>query len=231
MLGQTMGVGAGLFAAGGLYLALDSSHANLAFQNTFGDFTSGFSHQYGVALATMTMSGAFNVPWDRMVPIPVKGRKELDYEVPIGANAWLRLEAKGVVTSRSNANRNAAKANAFKKKLDPDSPAGAPSVRRTFQDPTAMIAVVTEAGRSPSENGSLTVMLTVIDPPLATSDERRKPNNQEAAYWSHYARIASAAGLFRLAAFFDWRRFSLPGQLQSVPTWATKRRGFRNVSS
>ncbi|HRE26797.1 MAG TPA: hypothetical protein PK954_09200, partial [Anaerolineales bacterium] len=72
-----------------------------------------------------------------------------------------------------------------------------------------MIAVVTEAGRSPSENGSL----TVIDPPLATSDERRKPNNQEAAYWSHYARIASAAGLFRLAAFFASRAAAVSSDL------------------
>src|SRR4051794_23514729 len=43
-----------LFASGCLYLALDQKHPDLRIQRTFGDFTSGFSHQFGVAVALMS---------------------------------------------------------------------------------------------------------------------------------------------------------------------------------
>ena len=94
-----------LFASGGLYLAIDADHPDLAVRQHFGDFTSGFSYQFGVALSIMAMSDAFRIPWGKLTPIPVHRRKVLDYTAKIpNTNSWLHLEAKGVTSDSSRAN-------------------------------------------------------------------------------------------------------------------------------
>jgi hypothetical protein len=139
------------------------------------------------------MSEAFNVPWHKMVPIPIRGRKELDYEICLpNSSNWLRLEAKGVISAKRNSgssNRKNAIRGAYLKKLNV--PANFASGKRSFSDPTAMVGVVTQAARSSGENG----VMEIVDPDFDTSKDRRAKDNQVAAMFLHYAGVARFAGL------------------------------------
>lgn len=196
-----------LFAAGGLYLTLDQSHPDLAIRTTFGDFTSGFSHQFGVALSVISMSEAFGIPWDELTPIPVRGKRTLDYVARIPGNrGWLQLEAKGVTSKNS---WYSARSNAYRKKLqNPDS---LKSAKRTFSMPTAMIGVIAVAARSSAERG----VIEIIDPDIESEPAARLPDNQIAGRYLHYAAVARFAGLHHVAAEFAQRADALlQGQQQ-----------------
>lgn len=179
-----------LFATGGLYLAFDQDHKSLAIDQSFGDFTSGFSHQFGVALAVMTMSEAYKIPWDRVTPIPVRSKATLDYEIELPNNSgWLHLEAKGTTTK----SRAAARRGAYDKKSGNRVP------------DTAMIAVITQAVKDSSKNG----VLEIIDPEFELNQEARQPNNQIAGRYLHYAGVARFAGLDAVAREFIGRARNL----------------------
>lgn len=197
MLGTWLSRDRSLFAAGGLYMALDQSHKNLAFSRSFDDFTSGFSHQFGVAFATMSMSEAFGVPWHKMIPIPVEGRKTLDYKICLpNGSGWLQLEAKGVISAKrkdGSSNRKNAIRNAYSKKLD--DPKDFSSGKRSFSAPTAMVGVVTQAARLSGENG----VMEIVDPDFPASEERRTEDNQIAARFLHCAGVARFAGLYNVS--------------------------------
>lgn len=124
-----------LFASGGLYLALNQLHPSLAIEKTFGDFTAGFSHQFGVALACMALSEAYKVPWDKMAPIPVGKMKSLDYEIELPDGCWLKFEAKGV----SGGSRSSARSSIFKKKQLAQA--------NSLSSNTAMVGVIVQASR------------------------------------------------------------------------------------
>lgn len=187
-----------LFATGGLFLALDQNHTDLCFTKTFGDFTSGFSHQFGVALALMSMSTAFNIPWDLLNQIPVKGKKVLDYQGPT-LQGWLKLEAKGISTESWSKTRQ----NAYSKKLtnpkDPTSP------RSQFSLPTALVAVIVQASRLPTQKG----VMEIIDPDFEEEPETYNDSNQIAGRYLHYMRVAKFAGLIAIANEFRRRANSL----------------------
>lgn len=137
-----------LFSTAGLYLALDTKHPDLAIHEHFGDFTSGFSHQFGVGLAALVMSQMFGIPYDQMNRIPVQGRPVLDYEASIPSGGILQFEAKGV--TRSNG-RSSARKSICKKKVTERQ-------RLLQQTPglsatqTAMIGVIVQAARSGQTN-------------------------------------------------------------------------------
>jgi len=190
-----------LFATGGLYLALDQTHEDLAIHNTFGDFTAGFSHQFGVALAIMTMSEAYSIPWDQLTPIPVRRKRTLDYEAPIpDGSGWLRLEAKGVTTSAS---RSSARNAAYRKKLiDPKT---LNSSKKVFSEPTAMLGVITQAARIAHERG----LVEIIDPEFDLDPRSRHRDNQVAGRYLHYAGVARFAGLNAVADEFTIRARAL----------------------
>lgn len=168
-----------LFAAGGLYLALNQTHASLAIEKTFGDFTSGFSHQFGVALTCMVLSEAYKVPWDKMNPIRVSADKSLDYEVELPNDDWLKLEAKGV----SGNSLSSARSSIFKKKQT--ARANSPVSN------TAMVGVIVQASRDPNQLG----VIELIDPPFEPNFVARQPANQRAGRLRHYAALARFAGL------------------------------------
>lgn len=175
-----------LFASGGLYYALDQAHKSLAFDRSFGDFTSGFSHQFGVALACMSLSEAYAVPWDQMVPIPVKGKKSLDYEVKCPDGMWLKLEAKGVSTT----SRSQARASIGRKKLEMRK---AKSVDLTN---VAMVGVIAQTASTQAATG----VIEFVDPEFEPNIEARREHNQRAGRLLHYATLAAFAGLNRESA-------------------------------
>jgi len=178
-----------LFASGGLYLALNQLHSSLAIEKTFGDFTSGFSHQFGVALACMVLSEAYRVPWDKMSPIPVKGKKSLDYEIGLPDECWLKLEAKGV----SGGSLSSARSSIFKKKQT--------TLASSQNNNTAMVGVIVQASRDLRKNG----VIELIDPFFAPNLEARQPENQLAGRYLHYTAIARLAGLENVADEFKDR--------------------------
>lgn len=189
-----------LFATGGLYLALDQSHADLKIHNTFGDFTSGFSHQFGVALSVMCMSQAFGISWDQLVPIPVKGQRVLDYQSEIPGGGWLQLESKGVT---SDSSRTGARLSAYRKKLiDPNN---ITSPKHTFSNPTAMIGVIVQAARTSTKQG----MIEIIDPDFNMDPTARRAENQLAGRYLHYAGVARFAGLYAVAQECVYRAMGL----------------------
>lgn len=182
-----------LFAAGGLSLALDPSHPDLAVRPHFGDFTSGFSHQFGVALSIMSMSEAFSIPWDQLTPIPVYilKRRVLDYHAPIpNERGWLMLEAKGAT---SDSSRDNARSRAYRKKLI--DPKRITSAKLMFDTPTAMIGVIAQAARSHQEQG----ILEIIDPSYEIVVAARQRDNQIAGRHLHYGGVARFAGLHNVA--------------------------------
>jgi hypothetical protein len=180
-----------LFAMGGLYLILDLNHPDLAIRKTFGDFTSGFSHLFGVALAVMLASEAYSIPWDNLNAIPVSKKRTLDYEAKLPNNqGWLQLEAKGVSSETS---LSSAKQSAYRKKIF--NPRKLLSRKKQFATPTAMVGVVAQAARKPSERG----VIEVIDPEYDPDPRTRLPNNQLAGKYLHYSGVARFAGLPNVA--------------------------------
>ncbi len=198
-----------LFAAGGLYLSLDQTHPNLAIHNVFDDFTSGFSHQFGVAVAVMAMSEAYGIDWDKMEAIKVTNNKQtLDYDAQIpGTNNRLHLEAKGVT---SETGRNQARRSAHCKMVV--NPKRVRSTKKVLQTPTAMIGAITEASRGNSQG-----VLEIIDPDFKISSETSQPQNQLAGRYWHYAGVARFAGLNNVADEFMARATSLIATGRSNP--------------
>lgn len=183
-----------LFASGGLYLALNQSHSSLAIDRNFGDFTSGFSHQFGVALSVMSMSEAYNVDWDKLTPIPVKGKRSLDYTIQLSSNRWLRLEAKGI----SSKSRASARKSIFdKKKIERKAISGATNI--------AMLGVIVQASQNPNQSG----FIEFIDPEFDIVPDAQQPSNQVAGRYLHYAGIARFAGLDQVADNFTTRAAAL----------------------
>lgn len=82
-------------ATGGLYLALDIGHPDLAIRQSFGDFTAGFSHQFGVGIAVMSVSQAYRISWDKLVAQPVGRKPTLDYQAPLAGGQLVRDGSKG----------------------------------------------------------------------------------------------------------------------------------------
>lgn len=180
-----------LFATGGLFLTLDHSHPDLAIRKTFGDFTSGFSHLFGVAIAVMLASDAYSIPWDNLNPIPVAKKRTLDYQVELPNNCgWLQLEAKGVTSETSLSN---AKQSTYRKKII--NPINPQSRKKQFAAPTAMVGVITQAARKTSERG----VIEVIDPEYDPEPRARLSNNQLAGKFLHYVGNARFAGLPNVA--------------------------------
>ncbi|MBP1468006.1 hypothetical protein EYB53_019975 [Candidatus Chloroploca sp. M-50] len=177
-----------LVAAGGLYMALDQDHPDLAYQDLFGDFTSGFSHQFGVALATMIISEAYGVAWDSFVPIAVRGRKVLDYIAPLGGNeGYVQLEAKGVAGSPS-----AARSDIIAKKVQ---------VRSTLSpqfEPCAMLGVIVSAGR-PGSRRRARGRIDIVDPAFGEPPDLRNEALVLANKYLHYVGVALFAGLYSVA--------------------------------
>lgn len=189
-----------LFATGGLYLALNKSHANLAFTRMYGDFTSSFSHSFGDALAVMILSQAYGCDYHKMVPIPVKGKREMDYQIALPNGGVLRLEAKGITSQQG---LSGARTSAYSKKiLNPTIPA---SGKRTYSRPTASVATITKAARPDNP----TSFIEIIDPPFDVHDEALRHVNQLAGQYLHYAAIAHFAGLYPIADEFYERAASL----------------------
>ncbi len=199
-----------LFAAGGLFLSLDQAHSDLAVHNVFDDFTSGFSHQFGVALAVMAMSEAYRIDWDKMEAIKITNKKQtLDYDAQIpGTNNRLHLEAKGVT---SEIGRNQARRSAHCKMVI--NPKEVRSAKRTLPSPTAMIGVITEASRGNSKG-----VIEIIDPEFKISPETSQEENQRAGRYWHYAGVARFAGLNNVATEFMHRANALVNTGRSNPS-------------
>jgi hypothetical protein len=187
-----------LFASGGLYLALDTGHPDLAVRQHFGDFTSGFSHQFGVALSIMAMSDAFRIPWGKLTPIPVHRRKVLDYTAKIpNTNCWLHLEAKGVTSDSSRAN---ARRSIYNKKDE--------AHKQATNYQVAMIGTIIQAaqrGRGAIAKG----LIEIIDPDDQSDPVVFLDNYQRAALYWHFVGVAIFAGLYQVAEEFIRRADSL----------------------
>lgn len=167
-----------VFAAGGLCLAIDDQHPDLAFRAMFGDFASGFTHQLGVGMACLALSEAYNVPWDALTPI-IAGSKQktLDYKAELPRYAGqLLMEAKGTSADSGEARRDIKKK---KKAASPRDPA------------TAMIGVITRMARRPKDLAELEIIDPDLDDESGTANEEQR---QAAARYWHYARAAMFAG-------------------------------------
>ena len=198
-----------LFAAGGLFLSLDQAHSDLAIHNVFDDFTSGFSHQFGVALAVMAMSEAYGIDWDKMESIKITNKGQtLDYDAQIPAtNNRLHLEAKGVT---SEDGRKQARRSAHCKMVD--NPKRVRSPKKILPIPTAMVGVITQASRNSNQG-----ILEVIDPDFKISAETSQRENQLARHYWHYAGVARFAGLNNVADEFMDRATNLINTGRSNP--------------
>jgi hypothetical protein len=194
-----------LFASGGLFLALNARHENLALRQQFGDFTSGFSHQFGVALTIMTMSEAFKISWDKLTPIRVGRAKSLDYQANI-PDGLLYVEAKGVTSEDS---KNNARSSIYKKKVE--------ARKSTSPEPIAMIGVIVQAvhgGRSGNAPGGSSripnkALIEIIDPEPPEHVARLSEADEKAILYRHYAGAALFAGLPFIAEEFLLRANAL----------------------
>lgn len=200
--------GRSLFASGGLYLALEQAHSDLAIRRDFGDFTSGFSHLFGVALSVMAMSEAFGIDWDQLVPIPVHGKRVLDYEASIPRSQnWLRFECKGITT---DASLSSARSSAYKKKNASQSVGSAGS---SAASATAKLGILVRAARERRERGSI----EIIDPEIPEDSNTRQASNQRAGRYLHYAGVARFAGLRQVADEFLRRAEALLAKNHDLP--------------
>jgi hypothetical protein len=184
----------GLFATAGLYLALDIKHADLAIRRHFGDFTAGFSHQFGVGLAVLSMSRAFTIPYDQMNPLPVQGRPVMDYKAVIPTGGTLLLEAKGVtgLDGISSARRSI-----YKKKE---------TARQDWPgSQTAMIGVIVQAALENQPSSSTKRKranegaIEIIDPEFEHGKQALSETDIRVGIYRHYAGIATFAGLYDIA--------------------------------
>jgi hypothetical protein len=188
-------------ATGGLYLALDIGHRDLAIRQSFGDFTAGFSHQFGVGIAVMSASQAYRLRWDSLVAQPVRRRPTLDYQAPLAGGNWLELEAKGVTSSAS---ANKARRDIYRKKHPPQS-----STTNTSGTQTARLGMIVQAVRRDRVSvGDTTrrranepdqATLEIIDPVGGHEDAAKRELYQKAGQYWHYAGAAIFAGLYDVA--------------------------------
>ncbi|GAC1348723.1 MAG: hypothetical protein NVSMB27_17670 [Ktedonobacteraceae bacterium] len=191
-----------LFATAGLYLALDSKHPDLAIHEHFGDFTAGFSHQFGVGLTALAMSHIFGIPYDQMNRIRVQGRPVLDYEANIPTGGILQIEAKGVTRSDG---RGSARKSICKKKV---------TERQRLQQQTpnisvtqsAMIGIIIQAARAGQTNMASSRrsadqgLIEIVDPDFGGSDAVLSEESLLTGMYRHYAAVALFAGLYNVAA-------------------------------
>lgn len=188
-----------LFATAGLYLALDIRHPDLAIREQFGDFTAGFSHQFGVGLSALAMSEVFRIPWDQMNRIPVSGGRVLDYEAKIPTGGELQLEAKGV--SRPEGLSNARKSIGDKKQDQRHSSSTGIAGRSAPQ--IAMVGVIIQSARSgqraakPRSRGQ--GLIEIIDPDFGDRNVVSSEERIHAGMYRHYAGAAMFAGLYDVA--------------------------------
>ena len=194
-----------LFAMGGLYLALDEQHADLCVRQTFGDFTSGFSHQFGVGLACMAAAEAYSLDWHSLNAIRVAGAKVLDYTAPI-PGGFVEVEAKGTT---SEGGRSQLALDAYRKKIV--DPQDKHSVRSPRPQPTAMIAVIVEAAMATGSRG----VIQIIDPAPSEMVDLSEPWVKQAGLYRHYAGVARFAGLLNTAEEFERRAKSLENSQRS----------------
>lgn len=196
-----------LFASGGLYLALDIRHQDLAVRSTFGDFTAGFSHQFGVALTLMSMSDAFDISWDQLNPIRRTKVPTMDFEalLPQGKGK-LQLEAKGTTSSASTSH---ARGGITRKK----SPGGSTN-QGTAGMPVAAIGIIVQAAcvetssaysRGRMAQRSQNAILEIIDPEPARNQHTLDERGIKAGQYWHYAGVALFAGFPKLAVEFATR--------------------------
>jgi hypothetical protein len=183
-----------LFATAGLYLALDIRHPDLAIREQFGDFTAGFSHQFGVGLSALVMSQVFGIPWDQMNRIRVSGGPVLDYEAEIPSGGRLLFEAKGV--SRSEGRSHARRSICDKKQ--------ASSGTASISTPQiAMVGIIIQCARSgqiATKPGSgRQGLIEIIDPDFGNSDVVSSEERIHAGMYRHYAGAAMFAGLYDVA--------------------------------
>jgi len=188
-----------LFATAGLYLALDIKHPDLAIREELGDFTSGFSHQFGVGLSALAMSQAFRVPWDQMNRIPVSGGRVLDYEAKIPKGGELKLEAKGV--SRPEGRSNARKSICDKKQAQRQSSSS--GIASMSSPQIAMVGVIIQSapsGQRAAKPGSRGQgLIEIIDPDFGDSNMISSEERIHAGMYRHYAGAAMFAGLYDVA--------------------------------
>ena len=192
---------AGLFATGGLYLALDTGHPDLAIRPHFGDFTAGFSHQFSVGLSALAMSEVFGIPWDKMNPIRVTGELVLDYQAEIPTGGILQMEAKGVTRADG---RSKARSSIYTKKTFQRS-ASVPSTLPTVGTQTAMVGVIIQAAVAGETSGSSSRrradqgVIEVIDPEFGDNTVGVSKENMLASRYKHYAGVSMFAGLYDIA--------------------------------
>jgi len=188
-------------ATGGLYLALDIGHPDLAIRQSFGDFTAGFSHQFGVGIAVMSVSQAYRIRWDTLVAQPVGRKPTLDYQAPLAGGNWLEVEAKGVTSSASG---NKARRDIYHKK-HPSQPH--PSSATGIQ--TAKLGMIVQAVRRDRVSVGDTIRkrakepdqatLEIIDPVGGHEDAAKREVSQRAGQYWHYVGAAIFAGLYDVA--------------------------------
>jgi hypothetical protein len=192
-------------ATGGLYLALDIGHPDLAIRQSFGDFTAGFSHQFGVGIAVMSASQAYSIPWDALIAKRVGRNPTLDYQAPLAGDNWLEMEAKGVTSSASG---NQARRDIYKKKqanrqqsqANPVSTPGSQTAMLGFivqavrRDRASVGDIVRRKTREPDQ-----AMIEIIDPVGQHEEPAKRELYQKAGQYWHYAGAAIFAGLYDVA--------------------------------
>jgi hypothetical protein len=177
----------------------------------------------------MSMSEAFGIPLDKLSPVPVQGKRVLDYiaEIPNGSG-WLQLEAKGVTSfdGRSNARRDICKKkNIVSQSLQKNN-------QGSVINQTAMIGVIIQAvheGRMSITSSHKKVpaiieqgIIEIVDPDSNTDLVPLHASSQKASLYWHYAGAAIFAGLYDIAAEFVDRANALisgrsrPLQLQNL---------------
>lgn len=196
-----------LFASGGLYLALDIRHQDLAIRSTFSDFTAGFSHQFGVALTLMSMSDAFGISWDQLKPIRREKVPTMDFEAPLHQGAGkLQLEAKGTTSFASTGSARGS----ITRKKNPVNPTN----QGTAGTPVAAIGIIVQAACMETSSSlssrrttqrSQNALLEIIDPEPDGNQTALDERGIKAGQYWHYAGVALFAGFPKLAVEFATR--------------------------
>lgn len=188
-----------LFATAGLYLALDIRHPDLAIREEFGDFTAGFSHQFGVGLSALAMSQIFSIPWDQMNRIPVSGGPVLDYVAKIPKGGELQFEVKGI--SRPEGQSNARKS-IYDKKQAQRQPSSS-GIAGMSSPQIAMVGIIIQSarlGQRAAKPGSgRQGLIEIIDPDFGDSNVIISEERIHTGMYRHYAGAAMFAGLYDVA--------------------------------
>lgn len=216
-------------ATGGLYLALDLRHPDLALREAFGDFTAGFSHQFGVGLSTLFFSQALDISWDMVTAIPPRRTPTLDFSAPLPNGGIALLEAKGVTSLSSGYNayrsivgkktplRQAGQAVPSGGSTGPDVLLGC-IVQAVRKDGTQVGDGIKRRRKEPEQ-----ATMEILDPPPSYPEDLRFAHTQRAARYWHYAGVAIFAGIYDLAREYIARAEALLNgnarkpQLQDLP--------------